>query len=380
LKTRVVTLALALVQLCACRPVSWDAADQQLRVEDVEFVAWLTGPESTSNTALNYDVYGTDLGSMFTSGDTLYIAFGDTFGCCRTAESGPSGGNWRSNTIAFTTDRQLDDGITFDGMIVDLEGKARAVLSRRPGDVTIIPTAGVAVGDRLYLHYMAVRRWGNPGHWTLNRSGWAYSDDRGQTYMQPEDAVWDGDTNFGQAAIVRQGEYLYIFGIHGGRFGPVALARVASDHILDMEAYRYWDGGSWVTGAGNAAPVVAGPVGELSVCWNGYLGRWIMTYLDEDRAAIVIRQALDLTGPWSDAVVTVSAKEYPSLYGAYLHPWACDGEIIYFHMSQWGPYNVRLMRARLVKGITTHTQCAYEADLQLGSYRRQRRPAAHSTR
>jgi len=124
---------------------------------------------------------------------------------------------------------------------------------------------------------------------------------------------------------------------------------VASDHILDMEAYRYWDGGSWVTGAGNAAPVVAGPVGELSVCWNGYLGRWIMTYLDEDRAAIVIRQALDLTGPWSDAVVTVSAKEYPSLYGAYLHPWACDGEIIYFHMSQWGPYNVRLMRARLVK-------------------------------
>jgi len=349
LKTRVVTLALALMQLSACRPVSWDAADQQLRVEDVEFVAWLTGPESTSNTALNYDVYGTDLGSMFTSGDTLYIAFGDTFGCCRTAESGPSGGNWRSNTIAFTTDRQLDDGITFDGMIVDLEGKARAVLSRRPGDVTIIPTAGVAVGDRLYLHYMAVRRWGNPGHWTLNRSGWAYSDDRGQTYMQPEDAVWDGDTNFGQAAIVRQREYLYIFGIHGGRFGPVALARVASDHILDMEAYRYWDGGSWVTGAGNAAPVVAGPVGELSVCWNGYLGRWIMTYLDEDRAAIVIRQALDLTGPWSDAVVTVSAKEYPSLYGAYLHPWACDGEIIYFHMSQWGPYNVRLMRARLVK-------------------------------
>ena len=348
MKIRALMLALVLGQLSACRPVSRSAGDLKLLVEDVEFVAWVTGPESPSNTALNYDVYGTDLGSMFTSGDTLYIAFGDTFGCCRTEESGPSGGNWRFNTLAYTSDRQLDDGITLDGMIVDPEGKAQAVLSQLPGDFTIIPTAGVAVGDRLYLHYMSVRRWGNPGRWTLNRSGWAYSDDHGQTWAQPEDATWDGDTNFGQAAIVRHDGYLYVFGIHGGRFGAAALARVAPDDILDMEAYRYWDGESWVTGAGNATPVVASPVGELSVGWNGHLDCWIMTYLDEARAAIVIRQAPDLTGHWSDAVVMVSAEEYPSLYGAYLHPWACDDELIYFHMSQWGPYNVRLMRARLV--------------------------------
>ena len=98
-----------------------------------------------------------------------------------------------------------------------------------------------------------------------------------------------------------------------------------------------------------AAEVASAPVGELSVAWNDYLGRWIMTYLDEVRRAIVLREAPELTGPWSVPIEVVSANDYPSLYGAYLHPWGSDGEIIYFNMSQWGPYNVMLMRVRLVK-------------------------------
>jgi len=115
-----------------------------------------------------------------------------------------------------------------------------------------------------------------------------------------------------------------------------------------MGAYRYWDGAAWVEGHENAAVIASAPVGELSVAWNAYLQRWIMTYLDEVRRAIVLREAPELTGPWSKPVTVVSADDYPSLYGAYLHPWASDGEVIYFNMSQWGPYNVRLMRARLV--------------------------------
>ena len=91
------------------------------------------------------------------------------------------------------------------------------------------------------------------------------------------------------------------------------------------------------------------PVGELSVVWNDYLDRWIMTYLDEPQHGIVIRDAPALTGPWSDTQVVVSSVDYPSLYGSYLHPLASSGETIYFNMSQWGPYNVLLMRARLVR-------------------------------
>ena len=98
-----------------------------------------------------------------------------------------------------------------------------------------------------------------------------------------------------------------------------------------------------------AVLIVPPPVGELSVMWNSYLGRWTMTYLDESRASIVIREASQLWGPWSLALPLASGAAYPGLYGAYMHPWLVEneGEVIYFAMSQWGPYSVFLMRAHL---------------------------------
>lgn len=349
MKTKTGFLVIVLALAIALTASAQETDTALTGVADVEFVAWVTGPDSPNQTGARYDIDGTDLGSMFAAGDTLYIAFGDTFGCCRPAEGGAGGKNWRNNALAYTTDRDLEDGITFDGMITGAHDRARAVLLRQGSDITVIPTYGIAVDDRLYLHYMAVKLWGPPGRWLLNRSGWAYSDDGGKSWTQPDDAVWKGDTNFGQAALIEHEGYVYVFGIHGGRFGGVQLARVPRGAVLDMNAYEYWDGASWANNLDAAVEIASAPVGELSVAWNAYLDRWIMTYLDEVRRAIVIREAPALTGPWSEPFQVVSADDYPSLYGAYLHPWASDGETIYFNMSQWGPYNVLLMRARLVK-------------------------------
>lgn len=338
------------ILLLVAAPGAAQESDLALQgVTDVQFVGWVSGPDSPSQTDVHYDVDGADLGSMFDLDGTLYIAFGDTFGCCRPAGGGAGGDHWRSNVIGYTTDDDLSDGITLDGMITGADGKAIAVLNKLRDDVTVIPTNGIGIDGRIYLHYMAVGHWGDAGKWTLNRSGWAYSDDRAASWSQPDDAVWNGDTQFGQAALLVDNGYLYVYGIHGGRFGGVALARVPTDQVLDMSAYGYWDGAAWSESRGDVAVIVAAPVGELSVGWNEYLGRWIMTYLDEFQRAIVIREAPELTGPWSDALELVSGDDYPSLYGAYLHPWASSGETIYFNMSQWGPYNVELMRARLVK-------------------------------
>lgn len=317
-------------------------------VTDVEFVEWVTGPESPNQTDTLYDVDGTDLGSMFELDGTVYIAFGDTFGCCRPPEGGGGGSNWRYNVVGYSTDRDLSDGMTLDGMLVDRLDRARLVLRKSMEDFTLIPTYGIAIDERMYLHYMAVQQWGEPGHWTLNRSGWAYSDDRGETWEQPEDAIWAGDTNFGQAALVKDGGYLYVFGIHGGRYGGVALARVPEADVLDMSQYRYWTGEEWSAELDDAVEIVPPEVGELSVAWNEHVGRWIMLYLSEPKRGIVMRTALELSGEWSEEVMVVSSSNYPALYGSYLHPWASDGEVIYFNMSQWIPYNVRLMRARLV--------------------------------
>ena len=324
-------------------------------VRDLTFVAQLTGAGAINPTDTEYGVYGADLGHLFDWQDRLYMVFGDTFGCCIPGTGGPGGArDWRSNVMAVLTDRDPSDGLRFDSMITDRPGHAQQLL--RPGrdDKTVIPTNGVAIGDRLFLHYMAVAAWGPPGEWDLNGSGLAYSDDGGQTWTKAPEVTWEGKSNFGQVAFVKSDDLLYLFGIPGGRFGGVKLARVGQDSVLDKAAYRYFVGSAageplWSPDENAAVSIVPPPVGELSVMWNPYLGRWIMTYLDEQQAALVIRDAPELWGPWSESKVLVSGRDYPSLYGAYMHPWLVenDGEVIYFTMSQWGPYNVFLMRARL---------------------------------
>jgi hypothetical protein len=94
-------------------------------------------------------------------------------------------------------------------------------------------------------------------------------------------------------------------------------------------------------------PVCAGPAGELSVAFHSGLGCWLMVYLDDPAGRIVLRAADAVTGPWSEPTMLVSGADHPALYGGFLHPHALDGSCVYFTMSQWGPYNVFLVRADL---------------------------------
>ena len=338
-------------------PVLPEAETALKDVVELQRVARLVGEGACNDTVTRFGLHGADLGSMFDDGETLYMVFGDSFGCCIPGTGGPGdASDWRSNCMALISDRDPKDGLTFDDMITDRPGHAKELLHAGSADRTLIPTYGVAVGSRLYLHYMAVLSWGQPGQWLLNESGLAYSDDRGHTWTKDRALKWHGKSNFGQVAIVKAVDHLYFFGIPGGRFGGVQLARVEPGSILDKGAYRYFAGlddgePRWSEREEDAVLIASAPVGELSVMWNGFLGRWIMTYLDERRAAIVIREAPELWGPWSAPRSLVSGSQYPGLYGAYMHPWYVgnDGEVIYFTMSQWAPYCVFLMRARLAR-------------------------------
>lgn len=298
----------------------------------------MTGDASPNRTGERWGVNGTDLGSMFLHKGKTVLLFGDTFG-----SGAPPNDDWRSNVLGRSSDRDPSDGLTIDSMVTDRPGHAKELIDQSavPGtEVTVIPTNGVSVGGRMYLHYMAVRSWDSPGRWTLNRSGLAYSDDDGQNWTVSPDVVWPGDSNFGQVAFVKKGRYVYLFGIPGGRFGGVQLARVPRRQLLDLTSYRYWDGAGWVPDPAAAETVAEAPAGELSVQWNSYYRTWLMTYLNEDKAAVVLRTADRLTGPWSDQQVVVTATEAPALYAPYLPPRWNNGKDIYFALSQFGPYNV----------------------------------------
>lgn len=320
---------------------------------DTYKVAQENGPGSINHTASRWDVYGADLGSMFTYRGRTYMVFGDTFGSPSADPffSVPHS-DWRSNTMAYIgSQARPEHGLYFSGMITGPSGAAEELLSSKkvPGvEQTVIPTYGVAVGNTMYLYFMSVKQFGAPGHWTLNYSGVAYSTDGGQTWRKDPGVTWPGDSNFGQAALVKHGGYVYEFGIPGGRYGAAQLARVPRRAILDKAAYQYWAGGRWVTDNPAAATdVVPAPVGELSVQWNSYYHRWLMMYLDDPAGQIVLRTAKRLTGPWSSAQVVVTAQQYPSLYAPYITPRWDNGPDIYFTMSVFGPYQVYLMHTSL---------------------------------
>lgn len=322
-------------------PVASPVAGSDLPIKQI---AQLTGPEPGINdTYEKWGVFGTDLGSSFMYKDEIVIVFGDTFGY--------NNSSWRSNVIGFSTDDDPSDGITLDRFILDeTSGLAREVLDSKKVDfdeITVIPTYGVAVGERMILHYMSVSHWGEPGHWELGHSGLAWSDDGGETWTKDEAAVWPGDSNFGQVAIEEYEGHLYVFGIPGGRYGGMQLARVVPENILDLTTYEYWDGLAWGPDIAAAATLIEAPVGELSVRWNSYYNTWILMTLADPYGEIQLFVADELTGPWEGPRVAARGSEFPALYAPFMYPKWNDGPDIYFSMSLFGPYQVFLMKTSI---------------------------------
>ncbi len=327
-------------------------------VEDVTQIAQLTGAGAINDTEA-VGVAGTDLGSMFTVDDRTYFVFGDTFGTRDEGMTGGGGGNWRSNAIAYSTDDDPTDGITFDGWVLDDVGLALevAVGDKAPndgeGEVTKIPTHGFAVDGSLYLQYMSVSYWGEPGAWDANHAGLVRSTDDGQTWEVLEEPQWPGDSNVIQvsAAHVTEGgtDYLYFWSIPSGRFGGVQLMRVpaTTEAVEDLDSYTYFAGTdgdgrpTWSDDLDQAAMVLDRAVGELSVMYHEQTERWLLTTMIDNGDAVLF-EGLTPWGPWSDPHVLTTQAQTPGLYGPYMNPRYVseDGRTIYFTLSIWDPYNV----------------------------------------
>ena len=330
-------------------------------------VAVITGADSINATEARYKIKGTDLGIMWTDErGRILTAFGDTFGPGWAGISSgfkdPARIDWRSNTLARSSDRNPSDGMSFNDFVTDRPGHAKELLPslKRDGvEMTKIPTGGVNVGGRNYLAYMSVRKFTEPARWITNYSGVAYSDDEGQTWNDAPSVRWSNtpgfDDKFQMIAYARRDGFVYAFGTPNGRFGDAHVARVPEQRLLDKSAYEYWTGTGWQQGGSAiAAPIVAGPVGELSVRYDPTLKSWQMMTIttwetetaEKVRGDIVVRFAPQPTGPWSAPTAVATYKEYPNLYGGFLHPDS-KGSDIYFTMTQYDRYNVSMMHAKL---------------------------------
>lgn len=342
------------------REYSQDLAPSTLaRVENTAEVAREIGFGAINDTKA-VGVCGADLGSMFEWNGKTHIVFGDTFdystASCPSNFSFDSTTNWRFNTMATTSDTTPENGLTFDSWILGNDNKAKQLFGES-SPITSIPTYGISVGDTAYLYYMHVINW-NP--WTCDHSSIATSSDGGQNWTKQTSTIQWEPGNFNQVSLLKEGGYVYIFGIPCARNGSTKLARVAENDILDKSKYQYFAGFDsfsnpiWETNNESAAVTIAGGrTGELSVRWNEWLGNYIMMYLDVGKGNIVIRESPSLWGPWSAPMkVLPSDQGFHSFYSAYMLPGyeENDGETIYFRMSQFTPrYSTYWLKTTLVK-------------------------------
>lgn len=311
---------------------------------------------SPNNTALKWNVGGTDLGIIWEMNPGKYgIFFGDTFGrdfAPNSAAPGPNGGSWRSNVLAFSDDNNLDDGLMFNSMATDAAGNAREIVfggkdASGNGDWTSIPTAAIRANNIDYVHYFNMRNWTG---WITNYSGMYKSIDNGQTWAKCENVRFSSNSNFGQGGYFKKDGYVYMIGTQTGRDSNPRLARFKESQIEDQSSYEYWNGATkqWIkSDEDQATNIFNDKVGELSFIYNRKHKKWIIAYFNTDRYNITMRTATEITGPWSEPYELASGKEYAQLYGSYFHPLSADGDNLYFLMSMWLPYNVFLMTAEL---------------------------------
>ena len=323
-------------------------------VRSVEIVGQVTGAAPPNHTDNRYAVHGTDLGILWDDGTGgVLCAFGDTYGeGWAPPGTGAKTADWRFNALARSTTRDLGAGLVLDEMVTDRPGHAAEIIPRagRFWERTVIPTGGIAVDGRQYLHYMSVLWWLVPGRWISNHGGIATSDDGGRTWVRDPAVRWRnllGCRPMQMGSFARTARWVYFFHTRNGRHGPVFLARVDPAEVGDPRGYTYWTGTGWSPRLRRSAPVASGPAGEISVALHTGLRRWLMVQFRERERRIVLRTAPRPTGPWTDGETLVSGGQHPGLYGGYLHPWYLDGDEIYLTMSLWHPYAVYLVRAVL---------------------------------
>lgn len=312
-----------------------------------------------NNTHSKYNVGGTDLGIVWEISPGYYgLFFGDTFGSDFTpnfSAPGPNGGSWRSNVLLYSEDMDLEDGLKISGAALDSWGNARQIcysahITNGRGDYTSIPTAAVHANGKEYVHYFNIRTWDG---WVTNYSGMYRSSDMGGNWEKVTGINWGGESYFGQVGFCNIGDgWVYMIGTQSGRDSMPKLARVAEADIESQTKYEFWNGSEWLKDKENqAVTLFADKAGELSFEYLPEFEKWVILYFNGPRYEITMRYADKVTGPWSDPITVASGRDYPQLYGSFIHPLSKqEGGKLYFIMSMWLPYNTYLMSVD-VKGF-----------------------------
>ena len=170
----------------------------------------------------------------------------------------------------------------------------------------------------------------------------------GLTWTRCQNVKFGSTSNFGQVSYFKKDGYIYMVGTITGRDNKPHLARFLEENIENQTEYEFWNGSGWIKGNETAAtPLFNDISGELSIAYHPEFKKWILLYFNSTRYDISFRTADHIIGEWSKPQKLVDGWQYSQLYGSYIHPISLKGNILYFIMSMWLPYNTYLMSAEL---------------------------------
>ena len=339
----------------------------------------VTGPTSPARTDSEFNIHGTDLGIMFEHGGETMVMFGDTFGDCTKANN-----DWRSNVMLTAQSGTPTDGLKINGARPSAPGTGYATAlvpgahdRNGEGEVTVIPTAAISLGDTMYMRVMSVHDWNAPGGWTTNYSALVKSDDDGNTWTILTDSMrrvtdftgWNSSAEFDRepnadnlpepnsdlwygsqmSAFLEDDGYLYEYMTPSGRRGPATVARVPIAEVENPDSYEWFKGGTtWESTPTGAEEILTAPVEELSVAYNEYLNKYVA--LTSMASGVVSMRVVDAPqGDWTEPQTLVNRRMFPNAYAPMIHPESItsNGEHLYYALSTWDAYNVFLLRTDL---------------------------------
>ena len=158
--------------------------------------------------------------------------------------------------------------------------------------------------------------------------------------------------NFGQIYPMDDpnSDYIYIYGIPGGRFGNMVCGRVLKSEIENFEKYEYqiadnvWKSGSEGLKVLHENPyyLTEGRAAEPCICYNPYLGKYM--FLNSVNGVWMF--TADKPYQKFEEKVKLMEGSYAGIYGpaTSANLFEEDGKAFYLVGSNWGIYNVILFK------------------------------------
>jgi hypothetical protein len=221
------------------------------------------------------------------------------------------------------------------------DGKPAALITPADGRGWFWLFGGVCVEGKLYLFLAQIEKTGDPGVFGFRQIGvwlgivsnpldhptaWRIEQKKLVfTEFSPQRSL-----SFG-AAVLRDGEYVYIYGIDEegkglSRSKHLIVARVPATSVGDFSAWRFYKDGEWITDFRASSRLAKAMANEMSVSYVPHRKQYIAVYSEQSLSPrILARTAPTPVGPWSAPTMLFQCPE-PSLdkknfcYAAKAHP------------------------------------------------------------